>query len=287
MKVRFWGVRGSIPTPGPQTIKFGGNTSCIEVRIDDGTLIILDAGSGMKDLGRALLASGVKPIVGHILISHTHWDHIQGFPFFTPAFIPGNRFTIYGAHNLDKRLEDALAGQMEHAYFPLRLDQLEANITFQGLKGKRAIIGGAKVRFHYMNHPSVCIGYRITADGHTVAYTTDHEPYSHESPLSHPGDLELVRFVRGADLLIHDSQYSSEEYGSRKSWGHSPLDYVVEVAAAAKVKQLALFHHDPDHSDAVLEGFQDYCRRKAMALAPNLKVFVAAEGMEIPLIAHE
>lgn len=279
MKVKFWGTRGSIPTPGPATLKYGGNTSCVEIRTADNTIIILDAGSGIRELGKHLIASSNGPVEGHIMFSHTHWDHIQGFPFFGPAFMPGNRFTLYGATTLEKGLEAALAGQMEHTYFPVRLDQLAANIYFKEFDEGSLQVGSATVSHYYLNHPSVCLGYRIDADGASVVYATDTEPVSES--LDNDYERGLIEFARGADLLIHDAMYTYEEFQKKHGWGHSYPEYVVKIAEACGAKRLELFHHDPEHNDEVIRSFEEMCRRKAKEDGADMEVFGAQEGLEI------
>ena len=175
MKVRFWGTRGSIPSPGPRTVRYGGNCSCVEVRTPSGELFIIDAGTGIRELGLALMAE--QPVLAHVLLSHTHWDHISGFPFFPPAFAPGNTLTIYAARNIDKRLEDVMAGQMEYTYFPVTLSDLPSEINYRELLEETFDIGKAKITTHYLNHTSICMGYRIEEGGKSIAYVSDHEPY--------------------------------------------------------------------------------------------------------------
>ncbi|MBI4499308.1 MAG: MBL fold metallo-hydrolase [Chloroflexi bacterium] len=302
MRVTFWGTRGSIPTPGPHTVRYGGNTPSAEVRTSAGTLMILDCGSGIRELGRHLLKDGAAPITGAILLSHAHWDHIQGFPFFGPLFLPQNQFTIYGPRPQDRALEAIFAAQMEQPYFPVRLSDLAARLRFHELEEETIAIGEARVRSHYAHHPTVCLAYRIEADGATLVYATDTEPassYLHapdrvtpshgehdcDSPasrLTHEADRDLVAFVAGADMLIMDAQYSLEEYQTKRGWGHSPLDYVMDVAIAAQVKRVVLFHHDPLHADTVVDSFEAVCRERARKEQPGLEVIAAREGMVLP-----
>src|SRR5262249_24480189 len=204
-----WGTRGSLAKPGPSTVRYGGNTSCVEVRAADGTLIILDCGTGAHDMGRSLVASGEHPIRGHLLLTHTHWDHIQGFPFFSPLFIPGNEFDVYAAQGLGQRLEDTLAGQMEYTYFPVTLGQLGATIRYHDLTEGTFDLGAVQVTARYLNHPGIALGYRLEAGGVAVVYATDHEPHSrHQRDVSGPAqvlpvhreDQRHVEFLAGADL---------------------------------------------------------------------------------------
>jgi CheY-like chemotaxis protein len=260
------------------------------VRAADGTLIILDCGTGAHDLGRSLVASGERPIRGHLLLTHTHWDHIQGFPFFAPLFIPGNEWDVYAAQGLGQRLEDTLAGQMEYTYFPVTLGQLDATIRYHDLGEGTFDLGAVQVTARYLNHPGLALGYRLETGGVTVVYATDHEPHSrHQPKLTEPGqvlpihheDQRHVEFLSGADLVIHDAQYTLEEYPSKLTWGHSPAELAVDFALAAGAKRLALFHHDPLRNDASLDRLVESCRKRAVA--GELDVFAAAEGQTIEL----
>jgi len=297
MKVRFWGTRGSIPSPGPRTIRYGGNCACIEIRTDGGELFIIDAGTGIRELGLQLL--GEQPIDAHLLLSHTHWDHISGFPFFPPSFVPGNRLTIYAARNIDKRLEDVMAGQMEYTYFPVTLNDLPADLRYRELLEEAFTVGSARITTHYLNHTSICMGYRIEADGKSIAYVSDHEPYglalfgSDPPPdkigrglldgVVHVGDRRLIEWIGGADLLIQDSQYTPEEYPKKIGWGHGSADYVTDVALLSGARRLALFHHDPLHDDDQVDRIVEYCKRRIADADARLDVFGAAEGQEIDL----
>jgi CheY-like chemotaxis protein/phosphoribosyl 1,2-cyclic phosphodiesterase len=262
----------------------------VEVRARDGTLIVLDCGTGAHDLGRSLVASGVRPLRGHFLITHTHWDHIQGFPFFAPLFIRGNEFDVYAPQGLGQRLADTLAGQMEYAYFPVTLGQLNATIRYHELTEGAFDLGTVQVTARYLNHPGLALGYRLEAGGVTVVYATDHEPHSRHQPAVvdptqavpiHHEDRRHVEFLAGADLVIHDAQYTLEEYPSKLTWGHSPAELAVDFAVAAGAKRLALFHHDPLRDDAAVDQLVEGCRRRAVA--GGLEVFAAAEGQTIEL----
>lgn len=289
MRIRFWGTRGSLPKPGPTTLRYGGNTSCVEVRTDDGTLIVLDCGTGSHDLGQALVASGERPIHGHVLISHTHWDHIQGFPFFTPLFVPGNEWDIYAPGGLGQELAATLAGQMQYTYFPVALDQLGATIRYHDLGEGTFEIGPARVTAQYLNHPALTLGYRLEVGGSTLVYATDHEPHA-ACPASERGsdsmepvhgeDRRHVELLAGADLVIHDSQYTDREYPARKGWGHTTVEWSVDYALAAHAKCLVLFHHDPLRDDDALDRVLAMCHERA---GSALKVIAAAEGQVIEL----
>src|SRR5499433_819982 len=223
MHVRFFGTRGSIATPGPQTLRYGGNTSCVEVTTKSGTLIVLDMGTGAAVLGRELVARG-EPLRGHILISHTHWDHIQGIPFFAPLFVPGSQWDIYGPKDLGQSLREALAGQMQYAYFPVTLDQCGAKIRYHDLVEGTFDVDDIKVSTHYLNHPALALGYRLEADGVALVYACDHEPYGRQLARGvgeiRGNDRRHATFLAGADLVIHDAQYTASEYASKSGWGH-------------------------------------------------------------------
>jgi diguanylate cyclase (GGDEF)-like protein len=284
MHVRFWGTRGSIPTPGHRTAIYGGNTSCVEIRTNDGTTIVLDCGTGIRVLGLDMLRRP-GPHRIHLLIGHTHWDHIQGFPFFTPAFLPGSELNIYGSAAFQRSLEESLSGQMQYSYFPVKLHDLASRIHYTELEEGFFRIGEILVETQYLNHTAPTIAYRISTDGATVAYVTDHEPFwnSPGPVFHHPGDQRHIEFLKGADLVIHDAQYTSEEYRTKLGWGHSPTDYVSDIAMVAGVARLALFHHDPTHDDEAIKRIEDMQRGRVAAAGSSLDVFAAAEGMEFEL----
>ena len=282
MRVQFWGTRGSIAKPGPSTARYGGNTSCIEIRSARETLVIVDCGTGGHSLGQKLMSAAVKGLRGHILISHTHWDHIQGIPFFEPLFAPGNEWDIYGPKGLGQSLREALAGQMQYAYFPVTLDQCGAKICYHDLVEGTFDIDDIKVSTRYLNHPALTLGYRFEADGVTVVYACDHEPHSRmlatgQGEISGQ-DLRHAEFVSGADLLIHDAQYTAEEYPDKIGWGHSPVEYVVNLGQHARVKRVALTHHDPLRDDDAIDRLVANVRTKLQRGASPLDVFAAVEG---------
>jgi CheY-like chemotaxis protein/phosphoribosyl 1,2-cyclic phosphodiesterase len=297
MRVRFWGTRGSIATPGPDTVRFGGNTSCVQVTTDARASFILDCGTGARSLGASLMARAAQPVAATILLSHTHWDHIQGFPFFAPLFMPGNRVTVCGPEGSGRSLREVLSGQMEFTYFPVEIDQLPATIAFRELGEGRHEFEGVCVTAQFLHHPAMTLGYRIEADGASVVYLCDHEPFSetlwHEHPgpsladsIVHEGDRRHARFMAGADLVIHDAQYTPEEYPAKKNWGHSTYEYAVGLAAAAGVRRLALTHHDPLHDDAFVARIESCARAHAARRGYPLEVFCAFEGLEIALQPH-
>jgi ribonuclease BN (tRNA processing enzyme) len=289
MRVRFWGTRGSIATPGPDTAGYGGNTSCVEVRAGD-EVLVFDAGTGIRPLGLALMEEfGTRPFTVHLFISHAHWDHIQGFPFFKPAYASTVTLNVYGASGQRRSLEMLLRGLMDTDYFPVALGDLEASLSTREFRGDDFRIGEATVSGCYLNHPGMALGYRVRCEGKTVVYATDHEPYRNTLPelggRGEPGrrygaelDTELIRFVEGADLYIGEAQYTDEEYKDKVGWGHSPLSATVAVALAARVRMLALFHHDPMHADDVVTGMVARARELIAAGGGSLACFAAREG---------
>jgi phosphoribosyl 1,2-cyclic phosphodiesterase len=285
MLVRFWGTRGSIPAPGPQTAQYGGNTSCIEVWPDPETVIILDSGTGIRELGLHLLRSE-KPIHRmYLLIGHMHWDHIQGFPFFKPAFLPSTELNIFAPAGFQRSLEDSLSGQMQYSYFPIKLQDLSGRIHYTELEEGFFRLGNVLVETQYLNHTAPALAYRISAGGATLTYVTDHEPYwnSPGPEFQHPGDQRHIEFMKGSDLVIHDAQYTEAEYRTKRGWGHSTVDYATDVGIAANVARLALFHHDPTHHDDMISALEQQARARVAAAGSQLQVFAAAEGMEIEL----
>ena len=294
MRVRFWGTRGSIATPGPDTNRFGGNTSCVELTTANGDLLIFDCGTGAHPLAADLMSRGKKAIDANILLGHTHWDHIQGFPFFSPAFVKGNSVAIHGPEGSRGSLHEVLAGQMEFTYFPIELNQLPAAITYHDLTEGIHTIGSTRVATQFLNHPAMTLGYRVEAGGVAVVYLVDHEPFSdnlwradaepgHIDSILHEGDRRHAKFMAGADLVIHDAQYTPEEYPKKKTWGHSTYDYVVQIAAAAGVRRVALTHHDPSHNDDFVADIERKARTLALQLGTGLDVFCAYEGCELVL----
>jgi phosphoribosyl 1,2-cyclic phosphodiesterase/ActR/RegA family two-component response regulator len=296
-RVKFWGVRGSVPTPGPDTVFYGGNTPCIEVRAD-GEIIILDAGTGIRPLGLALNAEfHDKPIELTVLITHTHWDHIQGFPFFVPAYNPRNNVRILGFEGARKGLESTLSGQMESPYFPVSMQQMPGNIQIQELKELSFNIGQVRVEAQLVNHPGICTGYRLFTSQGSVSYLPDIELFERlraqigkskaERQYARDQDQKLIRFIQGSDVLILDSQYDAEEYKSHVGWGHSCLEDSVALALNAEVKRLFLFHHDPTHNDDHVSRLVAHARGLVARDKGTLVVEAAREGLEVVLLAEK
>ncbi len=294
MRVKFWGVRGSIPCPGPETVKYGGNTSCIQV-LGGREIIILDAGTGIRKLGLRLSARK-RPLRIHLLLTHTHWDHIQGFPFFTPIYSPGNELFVYGPRALDKSLEDALMAQMQYSYFPVRGVELAARVRFTELEEENFSIGDVRFVSKSMNHPIRVLAYRFSHGGRSAVFTGDNEPYydvlverAARSDAAARGHSEftdecnrrVVDFCAKADLLVADAQYTDAEYKTKRGWGHSSVSQVLHLARGAGVRKLALFHHEPEYGDRVLDRIERRARAAARRMGCACRVFLAREGQTV------
>ncbi|MCK5231631.1 MAG: MBL fold metallo-hydrolase [Desulfobulbaceae bacterium] len=305
MKIRFWGVRGSIPCPGPNTVKYGGNTVCIELRIKEtDRLIIIDAGSGIRELGNFMLGHDLPkgPINTEIYLTHTHWDHIMGFPFFTPIYIPKTKLKIYGPVSYEQdTLEKIVGGQLTYRYFPVREAELGAEIKYIQLKEGSFDLGdGITLTTKYLNHPILCLGYRFEYRGKVFCTSYDTEPFqnlfstdpkdpSYDEAIAEEGDMVAKEqnkiaedFFAGADLLIYDTQYTQEEYESSKlGWGHSSFEYAIAAANRAGVKSMAFFHHEPMRTDEQMDELAKlFCEPDKFG---PTKIFFAREGMEIEL----
>jgi phosphoribosyl 1,2-cyclic phosphodiesterase len=276
-QLQFWGVRGSIACPGPATLRYGGNTPCLEVRVG-GQHLIFDAGTGIRLLGQQL--AHTQPVVGHIFFSHSHWDHIQGFPFFSPAFVPGNRFDIYGGMMPDSpSIEERLNHQMMDPNFPVPLNIMAADLHFHNLPAGAVVqLGEVQVAIGQLNHPGGAYGYRVSWQGRSIAYITDTEHRPDQL------DANVLKLIDRADLFIYDCTYTDAEYHdpvtSKVGWGHSTWQEGVRLATAAQVQELVIFHHDPSHDDQ----FMDQVGQEAAHCFP--RVTVAQEGMLFDLLAN-
>jgi len=296
--IRFWGVRGSIPSPGKETSGYGGNTSCVEVRVGD-QIIILDAGSGIRRLGQSLMKEvNEKGLQVTMLITHTHWDHIQGFPFFVPAYHPRANIRILGYEGAVHGLRGALFEQMQTAFFPVGLNQMATHLTFEEMDEMQFDLGAVKVRTMFANHPGICLGYRLSTPNGDIVYLPDHEAYErceverqkaeHESSstaleYARIQDEKVVEFLRDAEVVIADSQYDAVEYPSRRGWGHTCADDTVQLAARAGAKRVYLFHHDPDHNDEKITAMVDRAQREVARNGGTVLVAAAREGEELAL----
>jgi phosphoribosyl 1,2-cyclic phosphodiesterase len=281
VQVQFWGTRGSLARPGRNTLRYGGDTSCVQVTSPKGSLVVIDCGTGAHDLGRSMLAEARGPLRGSILFSHTHWDHIQGFPFFAPLFVPGGHWDIYGPAGLSQSLRDTLAGQMEHIYFPVTLDELDASILFHDLVEGSFEIDDIRITTRYLNHPALTLGYRLEMGSACVVYACDHEPHSRlpgQRAQMHELDRRHSEFLASADLVIHDAQFTDKEYANHKGWGHSPVEYVSEIGQLAGVKRMALSHHDPGRTDDGLDQIVESIRSDLKEKESPMDVFAAADG---------
>jgi phosphoribosyl 1,2-cyclic phosphodiesterase/CheY-like chemotaxis protein len=289
VSLKFWGVRGSIPSPGKGTVIYGGNTSCVEVRVG-GRIIILDAGSGIRALGLALAEEfRGAPMDLTLLLTHTHWDHIQGFPFFAPAYDSRNRIHIYGYEGALSGLRTALSGQMESPYFPVSLEELPGNLRIAELEEMRFNVNGTAVEACFTNHPGVCVAYKLTTPDGTIVYMPDNETRVRASDSGQAGavpdssEQKLREFIEGVDVLIMDSQYTADEYQMHLGWGHGCIDEVVRMAAEAKVKRLYTFHHDPAHDDTFVSGMQSRAKQLVEQAGSPMQVEAAREGAEVHL----
>jgi phosphoribosyl 1,2-cyclic phosphodiesterase/GAF domain-containing protein len=265
-------------------VRYGGNTSCVEVRSAAGTRLVIDCGTGAHELGQAIMREG-RPSRGHVLISHTHWDHIQGIPFFAPLFVPGHVWDIYAPQGFGESIKDTLAGQMEYTYFPVTPEAFGAQVRYHNLGEGCFTIDDLTIRTRYLNHPALTLAFRIEGDGASIAYACDHEPHCRELAMGEGPifgeDLAHADFMDGVDLIIHDAQYLASEYQAKQGWGHSTVEYAVTIAKAAKADQIALTHHDPTRTDDQIDAYLAEIRAQIGTGGP--KVFAAYEGLVVQL----
>ena len=272
LTIRFWGVRGSLPTPRASHLGVGGNTTCVEVRGPDNQIAILDAGTGVRDLGVALTAeAGGAPLDVHLLFSHFHWDHLQGLPFFAPLYAPGNKLTLHAVAT-PAEIEAAMGGQMSEPFFPVPFEELGSTVVFEPqANGTSFDVGGMTVRPFALHHPQGSSGYRFEASGAVFVYATDYEHGDAES------EATLIEAARGADVLYSDAQYTPDEYALRHGWGHTTWEHAARIATEAGVGQLLLSHHDPTHDDATLERILAQARE----VFPNTDLAREGEGIKL------
>ena len=290
MKIKFWGVRGSIASPGPKTVRYGGNTTCIEIRTDSNELIILDAGTGIFPLSQTLLAE--LPVTANVLITHSHWDHIQGLPFFVPNFIPGNTLRLHGGFDpvSGKGIEQVMSVQLQYSYFPVREAEMKARIEYITLApNERLQIGSATVIPCLLNHPVIDFGYRIECNGKSVFFTGDHEPpyniyepgdggYAEYQVFVDEKNKSIEQALYGIDVFIADCSYTDSEYLAKKGWGHGTFSSSIATANAVGAKILYCTHHEPTRSDDALELAFEEALQKNAALAKGIDIRLAREG---------
>ena len=278
--VRCWGTRGSIPSPGPRTVRYGGNTSCFEVR-HQGQRLIFDAGSGIRLLGTDLVEQGPNAI--HIFLTHFHWDHIQGFPFFAPLYDPEDTIHVVAPKQREIDVQNLFAGQMGPIYFPVPFSVVAAAVEFEHLNDGSYEIGDAVVEVMRVKHPSFVVGYRIRVGGRTICFIPDNELDGTGYEVGEGWLQRLLDFVGDADLLIHDAMYTEEEYRRRAGWGHSTFQQSVRLAEESGAKRLLLFHHDPTRSDDELDDIVSRLRDDALARGTSLEIAAATEDLDIEL----
>lgn len=282
--VRYWGVHGTLPVPGPEYERYGGNTPCVSVDVGGEPLTIFDCGSGIKRLSDHLMKNAGERFSGRIFISHTHWDHINTVPFFAPLYLRGNQIELFGPYQGDLTIERAISAQMESVYFPVTVREFGARLVFRDLREETLEFGPLRVDTMLLRHPGYCLGYKLSCRGRTVCYITDNELYLPTDPRHDARYVErLANFVRGADLLITDTTYRDREYPAKVDWGHSCVSQVADLAARAEVKRLHLFHHDPDQTDADIDAKLDEAREELARLGTKVQCEAPAEGTEVVL----
>jgi len=300
-RIKFWGTRGSIPVPSPETLRYGGNTTCVELRAD-GEIIVLDAGSGIRPLGVALDREfQTRPIKLSLLITHAHWDHIQGFPFFKPGYDSKNEIRIFGFDGAGATFREIMTEPMRSPFFPITMRELSARMDINKLNEMKFSLGKLDIHAAFVNHPGVCAGYRIFTSSGSVAFLPDHEPYEfflhaargkqlspeETKEIAAEQHVALVQFLRGSDILILDSQYTDQEYKTHIGWGHGSISSAVALAIEAEVQTLLLFHHDPSHNDEMLDTMVESARQIAMKSGSHLEIAGAQQNSEMVLEAKK
>ncbi len=280
----YWGVRGTLPSSGPHTLRYGGRTSCVGIAVGGEPLYIFDCGSGIKKISDRIMGAAQRRFSGRIFISHTHWDHINAVPFFAPLYVPGNRVEIYGPLQGELTIERAVCAQMDGAYFPITIREFGAQVVYRDLREETLDFGAVKIDTMLLKHPGTCLGYRFRCHGRTICYVTDNEFYLPADPRRDERYLNrLADFVRGADLLITDATYRDHEYPSKVDYGHSCVGEVASFAVRAEVKRLHLFHHDPDQSDDDIDCKLEEARAHIARLGGALECDAPGEGAEVIL----
>ncbi|HUS24842.1 MAG TPA: response regulator [Candidatus Binatia bacterium] len=282
--LKFWGVRGTLPVPGPKTLKYGGNTNCVSLELPTRTLFVFDAGTGIKCLSDALLAEKRSPVTARIFISHPHWDHINALPFFAPLYVKGNRFEIMGSSHAGTSMQQLISAQMDGVYFPVTVQEFGADVRYRDLAEGVHEVDGVRVETLLLKHPGHCLGYRVDCGGQAVCYVSDNELYPKGTPYHDPPFRKrLIEFIQGARAVIADTTYTDAEYPAKMHWGHSPVSEVTAVAHEAGVDTLYLYHHDPDQDDAAIEAKLAAAQRHLATLKSSTRVEAPAEGYSVRL----
>lgn len=282
--VDFWGVRGTLPRPGEDSIRYGGNTNCVSMTFPRGQMFIFDAGSGIKQLSNYILSQGKKSISARIFISHPHWDHINSLPFFVPLYMQGNEFEIIGARHGALSMREIASAQMDGVYFPITLKEFAARVYFRDISEEKIEVDGVTVETMMLSHPGICLGYKMTYDDRVVCYITDNEMFLDDAPQFDASyEKKLAAFIEGCDILITDSTYTDDEYKTKVGWGHSCLSKVAQLAATANVKKLCLYHHDPDQNDEAIDRKLEITRDMLKDLNPDVICEAPAEGDRVTI----
>lgn len=282
--IQFWGVRGTLPVPGKKAIRYGGNTNCVTLRLGEKNYLIFDAGTGLKEFSNYLVEKNLFPLKAKFFISHPHYDHIQGLPFFVPLYMKENHIDFYGAVHGGKNIKELLAGQMDSVYFPVTISEFSSTIQFHTINEENFTVDDVHVKTLFMQHPGACLGYRIEHHGRVFCYATDNELFLKTSSKFNPiEDERLIKFIQDADVVMMDTTYSDPEYLAKVGWGHSCLTRAVEIAAEANVKLLCLHHHDPAQNDQAIDEKLKQAKQLLKSLKSKTKVIAPHEGKEVIL----
>jgi phosphoribosyl 1,2-cyclic phosphodiesterase/ActR/RegA family two-component response regulator len=280
----FWGVRGTLPVSGDQSLKYGGNTSCVSLEFPRQQFFIFDGGSGIKSLGDYLMAQNRRRLSAKIFISHPHWDHINAIPFFAPLYVQGNELEVLGPNQGDRTMRELISAQMDGVYFPITLVEFAARVYFGDLEEETFVTDGIEVQTKLLSHPGKCLGYRVNYNGRSICYITDNELFLKDSEYHAPHyEEKLARFCMDADVLITDSTYTDDEYKTKEGWGHSSIGQVVKLADAARAKKLYLFHHDPDQSDSDIDAKLETAVNQLLKLNSHTEVVAPREGQRFKI----